>query len=165
MSVQKYRLQPVFDMKEKKKKDAEKALAETRKELLKQQKLLSDREQEWRNAIEKRQTYTAEFLAKMEKGMEQVRISQGKAYIEVLKQNIELAKKKVEEQKKVVHQWEKKVEAAVAKVMETTKDWKVIEKHKENWLETAKRESEMKEDKEQEEVAQSLYEQVRRRQS
>src|SRR3972149_163721 len=130
MSLPKYRLQPVLDSKEKKKKDAEQALAEARKELTKQQQILQERENDVLNAVETKQQFTTQFMEKMDQGMELPKITQGKAYIEVLKQNIVTAKKKVEDQKKVVVLSEKKVEAAIGKLTETTKEMKVIEKHK-----------------------------------
>ena len=165
MSLPKYRLQPVLDSKEKKKKDAEQALAEARKELAKQQQLLQERENDVLKAVETKQEFTAQFMEKMDQGMDLPKITQGKAYIEVLKQKIVTAKKKVEDQKKVVALSEKKVETAIGKLTETTKEMKVIEKHKENWIDTEKRELEAKEEKEQEEVAQNIYQQSRRRHS
>ena len=163
MNLPRYRLQPVLDSKEKKKKDAEKALAETRAELERQKNILRDREEDVLKAIKRKDDYSTDLMRKMDGGMESGKITDGKSYLEVLKRSIEIARKKADDQKKVVHQWEQKVEAALLKVMETTKEMKVIEKHKENWTETEKREIEMKEEKEQDEVAQNLYEQSRKR--
>jgi flagellar export protein FliJ len=165
MSPAKYRLQPVFDKKEKLKKDAEKALADTRAGLVKQEEILQQKEEAVKQAIKKKEDYSADLTAKMDKGMEMSKITAAKAYLEVLKQNIETAKKKVEEQKAVVREWEKKVEVALEKVTEATKEMKVIEKHKENWVAAVKKEEEEKEDKENEEVAQNLYEMNRRQRS
>ncbi len=163
MSLAKYRLQPVLDSKEKKKKDAEKALAETRTELERQKKILQEREEEVVKAIKRKDDYSADLMKKMDSGLESGKITDGKAYLEVLKRSIEIARKKADDQKKVVQQWEEKVEAALVKVMEATKEMKVIEKHKGNWVEAAKKEIEIKEEKEQDEVAQNIYEQSRRR--
>ncbi len=163
MSLTKYRLQPVLDSKEKKKKDAEKALAKTRAELERQKNILQEREEEVVKAVQRKDDYSADLMKKMERGLESGKITDGKMYLEVLKRNIEAARKRVEDQKKVVQQWEQKVEAALVKVMEATKEMKVIEKHKENWVEAEKKVIEIKEEKEQEEVAQNLYEQARKR--
>lgn len=165
MSAQKYRLQPVLDKREKKKKDAEKILADARAEVERQKQILKQREEDIEKAIQKKDKYTVDLRTKMDAGMETGKITAGKAYIEVLKQNVVTAQKKAEEQKKVVESAEKKVQAAVAGVAEATKEMKVIEKHKENWQDTERREAEEKEDKEQEEVAQSMYQQHRKRQS
>ncbi len=162
MSLPKYRLQPVLDKKERSKKDAEKALADTRAGLAKQEEILRQREQDVQKAIQKKELYASDLAAKMDNGMEMNKITAAKAYLEVLKQNIETAKRKVSEQKKVVNEWELKVEAALQKVTEATKEMKVIEKHKENWAAAVKKEIEEKEDKENEEVAQNLYEMNRR---
>jgi len=162
MSPAKYRLQPVFDKKEKIKKDTEKALADTRAGLVKQQEILQQKEEAVKQAIKKKDDYSADLTSKMDKGMEMSKITAAKAYLEVLKQNIETAKKRVEEQKAVVREWEKKVEVALQNVTEATKELKVIEKHKENWVASVKKEEEEKEDKENEEVAQNLYEMNRR---
>lgn len=162
MSAQKYRLQPVLDKKEKLKKDAEKALADTRAGLAKQQDILKQKEEDVQKAIRKRDEYTEKLVAKMDKGMEMRDITAAKAYQEVLKNNVVTAEKKVEDQKKVVAEWEQKVEAAVARVTEATKEMKVIEKHKENWQTAVKKEIEEKEEKEQEEVAQNLYQMNRK---
>ncbi len=163
MSLPKYRLQPVLDSKEKKKKDAEKALGDVRKELARQEKILQDREEDVKKAAQRKEQYTAEFNAKIDRGMETGKISDGRAFIDVLKKNIEIAKKKVEDQKKVVDEWKQKEQEALMRLTEATKEMNIIEKHKENWVQTEKRELEIKEDKEQEEVAQNLYEQSRRR--
>lgn len=164
MSAQKYRLQPVLDKREKKKKDAEKILADARAEVERQKQILKQREEDIEKAIQKKDKYTADLRTKMDAGMETGKITAGKAYIEVLKQNIVTAQKKAEEQKKVVESAEQKVQVAVAGVAEATKEMKVIEKHKENWQDAERKEAEEKEDKEQEEVAQSMYQQ-RKRQS
>jgi len=163
MSLPKYRLQPVLDSKEKRKNEAEKALAETRAELERQRNLLRTREEEVTRAIKKKDDTSADLMKKMDRGMESEKITEGRAFIDVLKRNIEIARKKADNQKKVVHQWEQKVEAALMKVTEATKEMKVIEKHKENWTEAEKKEIEIKEEKEQEEVAQNMYEQSRKR--
>lgn len=161
----KYRLQPVLDKREKKKKDAEKVLADARAQLEKQNAILKQREEDVVKAVEKKDQYTKDLMAKMQAGMETGKITAGKMYIEVLKQNIVVAQKKVEDQKKVVQSCEQKVQAAVTQLTEATKEMKVIEKHKENWQEGVKREIEEKEDREQEEVAQTLYEQHRKQRS
>lgn len=163
MSVPKYRLQPVLDSKEKKKQDAEKLLADARSELARQQDILKQREQDVARAMEKKEMFSSDFMKKMEGGMDTSKIAQGKAYLEVLKQNIVTAKKRVEEQAKVVQGCEQKVQNAVLKLTEATKEMKVIEKHKENWAEAVKKDVEFKEEKEQEEIAQNLYEQFRRK--
>jgi hypothetical protein len=162
MSLPRYRLQPVLDSKEKRKKEAEKNLGEVRKELARQEQILQEKEAAVVQATQKKDQYTADFQTKLSTGMETGKITAAKAYIEVLKKNIELAKKKVEEQKKVIEEWKKKEHEALLRVTETTKEMKVIEKHKENWAESVKKEIEFKEDQEQEEVAQNLYEQFRR---
>ncbi len=163
MSLPKYRLQPVLDSKEKRKNEAEKALSDTRAELERQRNLLRAREEEVTRAIKKKDDTSADLMKKMNRGMESGKITEGRAFIDVLKRNIEIARKKADDQKKVVQQWEQKVEAALMKVTEATKEMKVIEKHKENWTEAEKKEIEIKEEKEQEEVAQNMYEQSRRR--
>lgn len=161
----KYRLQPVLDKREKKKKDAEKALADARASLEKQNAILKQREEDVVKAVEKKDQYSKDFMTKMQAGMETGKISAGKAYLEVLKQNIVMAQKKVEDQKKVVQGCEQKLQAAVTQLTEATKEMKVIEKHKENWQDGLKREIQEKEDREQEEVAQTLYEQHRKQRS
>lgn len=163
MKLAKYRLQPVLDSKERKKKDAEKALAETRTELERQKNILRDREEEVVKTIKKKDDYSADLMKKMEGGLESGKITDGKMYLEVLKRNVETARKKVEDQKKAVQQWEQKVEAALVKVMEATKEMKVIEKHKENWVEAEKKEIEIREEKEQDEIGQNLYQQSGKR--
>ncbi|HET6266714.1 MAG TPA: hypothetical protein VFG11_03280 [Acidobacteriota bacterium] len=162
MPLPKYRLQPVLDKREKKKKDAEKALADARAEVAKQQEILRKREEDVVKAIHKKDQYSADFMTKMQAGMETLKITTGKAYLEVLKQAIVTAKNKVEEQKKIVAEKEKKEKDAMSAVTEATKEMKVIEKHKENWADQLVKEQEYKEEKEQEEVAQNLYEQSRR---
>jgi flagellar export protein FliJ len=163
LSSQKYRLQPVLDKREKKKKDAEKILADARAEVERQKQILKQREEDIEKAVQKKDKYTADLRTKMDAGMETGKITAGKAFIEVLKQNIVTAQEKAEEQRKVVESAEQKVQAAVAGVAEATKEMKVIEKHKENWQDVVRKEIEEKEDKEQEEVAQSMYEQHRKR--
>lgn len=162
MPLPKYRLQPVLDKREKKKKDAEKALADARAELAKQQEVLRQREEDVVKATQKKEQYSADLMTKMQAGMETGKITSGKAYLEVLKQAIVTAKKKVEDQKKVVAEKEKKEKDAMLAVTDATKEMKVIEKHRENWADQLHKEEEYKEDQEQEEVAQNIYEQSRR---
>jgi YscO-like protein len=162
MTLPRYRLQPVLDSKEKRKKETEKHLAEVRKEVARQEKILQEKEAAVVQAVQKKDQYVADFQTKLNAGMETGKITAAKAYIELLKKNIELAKKKVEEQKKVIEEWKNKEQEALHQVTEATKEMKVIEKHKENWSDSVKKEIEFNEEKEQEEVAQNLYEQFRR---
>jgi flagellar export protein FliJ len=158
MTLPKYRLQPVLDKRQKIKEDAEKALGAAQKELDAEKK----KEQECAEAVENAKRAKEEFKAEMNRKMltenlEINKITMLKNYVKSLEYLIEQAKEKLEQQKVRVKQAEKVVDQKRGELLEATKEFQAIEKHKEKWAEAIKKEMEEAEQKEQEEIGNVLY--------
>ena len=158
MTVPKYRLQPVLDKRQKIKEAAEKALGAAQKELDAEKK----KEQECADAVENAKRAKEEFKVEMNRKMlnenlEINKITMLKNYVKSLEYAIEQAKEKLEQQKVRVKQAEKVVEQKRGELLEATKEFQAIEKHKEKWAEAIKKEMEEAEQKEQEEIGNVLY--------
>jgi|SRR3990172_7777731 len=164
MKLPPYRLQIVLDKRLKAKEDAEKVLAESQKALEAEKK----KEQQCVEAVEqakqKKEDFKAEMNRKiMEENLEVEKIKMLKNYLKSLDFEIKRAEERLEEQKLQVQKAEQVVEQKRQVLVEATKEHQAIEKHKEKWVQTIKKEIEEAEAKEQEEVGNVLYLQRQRK--
>lgn len=163
MKLPPYRLQPVLDKRAKIKEEAEKALGAAQKALEAEQQ----KEAECVEAIEKikrtKETARAEMNKKMLAGELGVSgIQQHKNYLKSLDFEIKQAEERLEQQKARVKRAEAVVQEKRDALVEATKEYQAIEKHKEKWIEQVKKEIEEKEANEQEEIGNVLYLQRRK---
>lgn len=158
MSMPKYRLQPILDKRQKVKEDAEKALGEAQKALDAERQKEEERAQDVERAKKRKEDEKVEMNKKMLAGeMDVAAIRRGKDFLKSLDFEIEKAQERLEEQKQNVRRAEKFVEQRRNELVEATKEFQAIEKHKEKWIATVKKEMEAAEQNEQEEIGNVLF--------
>ena len=154
----KYRLQIVLDKRQKAKEDAEKALVEAQKALEAEKQKELQCIQFVEDAKQKKEDAKAELNNKMLEGKLSIeKIRMGKDHLKSLDFEIKKAQQKLEEQRQMVAQAEAFLQQRRAELVEKTKDFQAIEKHKEKWAENLKKEMENAEQNEQEEIGNVLF--------
>lgn len=156
--AQKYRLQIILDKRQKLKEDAEKLLADAQKELEGERTKEKECVQAVEDAKQKKENAKIELNQKIMEGklsIEKVRM--GKDHLKSLDFEIKKAQEKLEQQRERVKEAEAFVEQRRSELVEKTKDYQAIEKHKEKWVQNVKREIETAEQNEQEEVGNVLF--------
>lgn len=153
-----YRLATLMTLRERKKEEAEHALAAELGALAKQQKRLDEMRQELIAMEDRRQALRREYMEKAMRGQtganEAVRHN---AYVEHLKDVEKQHKEAIADQADVVAEHERLVQAARDVLVVATQELKALEKHREKWLEEVKKEREAKEETEMDEMAQTIY--------
>lgn len=153
-----YRLQALFDIREKAKKEAEEAYAEKKKAVAEQEKILDEMKQTLREMIQKREEKKAEYAEKMRSG--QLNITQIQAndrHIERLKHEEQAYQVEIQRQEERVREAEAEAEKAMEAMLKATQEFKALEKHKEKWLKQVRREQMLKEEDAAEDIAQAQY--------
>jgi flagellar export protein FliJ len=158
MSGPKYRLQLILDKRQKEKEDAEKALGEAQKALEEERKIEKQKELEVEQAKQRKEDSKKELNQKMLEGLLDInKIRQGKDFIKSLDIEIEKAKERLVQQQQKVKLAENFLEQKRAELIEATTQFQAMEKHKEKWLEKIKKEAELAEQNEQEEIGNVLF--------
>lgn len=165
MSLKKYRLQPVLDKRQKIKEDAEKALGVAQKKLEEEKKKEEECVLVIQQIKQRKEDSKAEMNRKMmEAAIEIEKVRTHKDYLKSLDYEIKKAEEKLEDQKKRVKAAEQVVAQKREDLLEATKEFQAIEKHKENWATALKKQMEEAEQNEAEEIGQVLYLQRKRAQ-
>lgn len=153
-----YRLQVVFEMREKKKKDAEEIYAEKKKIVIVEQKKLDEMREKLKEMVQLRQDKRAEYAERTRRGEYTIQQIQGNdRHIERLKQNEAAFQVEIDRQGERVAEAERVAQEAMQDVIRATQDFKALEKHKEKWLQQIKREQMIKEEMAAEDIAQAQY--------
>ncbi|MFO0727437.1 MAG: flagellar FliJ family protein [Myxococcota bacterium] len=153
-----YRLQALYDIKERNEKDAKDAFGAAQQALREQQKLQKDMEDELKRMIEDRHRRREEYSQKLASGEMKV-TDQSSAYrfIERLKEKEKEQEFKIEAQKENVRNAEKEVKRAQDALIVATQELKALQKHKEKWLADWKKEMAAKEEDNLDEIGQVIF--------
>lgn len=153
-----YRLQVLFEMREKAKVEAEELYAEKKKLVVVEQKKLDDMKQTLKDMIQKRADRKAEYAERTRRGEYTVnQIQANDRHIDKMKQQEAAYQVEIDRQQERVVEAERVAEEAMALVVKATQDFKALEKHKEKWAKQVKRELMMKEEDAVEDIAQAQY--------
>lgn len=145
---EKYRLQPLLDVRLRNKRKSEIELAKSVAALKEEQKRLEKLEQDKREILEKIEK-TRQEMTKM-LGMGESRVSETHGHLNFIKRLKEDEKKKdeeIEEQKEAIKRAEERVAQAKRDYIDACKEVKIMEKHKELWKKKLKQELEKSEAK------------------
>jgi type III secretion system (T3SS) protein YscO len=154
----KYRLQIVLDKRQKIKEDAEKNLAEAQQAVIAEQKKEQECVDEVEKAKQRKEDEKKELNKKTMEGLLSIeKIKMGKEFLKTLDFEIKKAQDKLEQQRLKVQEAKDFVEKRRAELVEATKEFQAIEKHKQKWHEQLKKEMEAKEQEEQEEIGNVLF--------
>lgn len=157
MSIEKYNLQRLLEMRARARDEAARFLAEYRRQLSLAEAELTKRKQ----AVEecrRRQTEMLDALTgKSAGGIKSNEIVRFRLFLKDLREReIELVKS-VEDQQATIAREEKKVEKALGELTDAAKELKVIEKHRENWRSDIKKDAERREQKSNDETGAILH--------
>jgi flagellar export protein FliJ len=153
-----YRLQALYDLREKAKEEAEEHYAEKRRAVAEQEKILDDMKQQLRDMAAAREARKHEYAEKMRSGELNVnQINANDRHIEKLKQEEQAFQVEIQRQGERVREAEAEAEEAMQAMLAATQELKALEKHKEKWLKQVKREQMLKEEDAADDIAQAQY--------
>lgn len=153
-----YRMQALFEIREKAKEDAEEFYAEKKKAVAQEQKKLDDMKQQLRDMAAFRENKKAEYVEKMRAGELNIQqIQANDRHIDKLKQEEQAFLVEIQRQAERVNDAQKEADEAMEAMLKATQDFKALEKHKEKWLKQVKRELMLKEEDAAEDIAQAQY--------
>jgi YscO-like protein len=153
-----YRLQVVFEMREKKKKETEEIYAEKKKLVIIEQKKLDEMKEKLKEMVQLRHDRKAEYAERTRRGEYTIQQIQGNdRHVERLKQQEAAFQVEIDRQGERLAEAERVAQDAMQDVVKATQDFKALEKHKEKWLKQIKREQMLKEEMASEDIAQAQY--------
>lgn len=153
-----YRLQTLLQLRERKKEDAERYLAQCLNALRAEQDRLREMEEELERMVAKREAKIREYSEKAMRGELDARgVTSANVYVERLKEQEEAQKNAIEGQKAVVAQKEEDVRGARSDLTVAMQELKALEKHREKWEEQLKKEELARQEAAMDEVAQTIF--------
>lgn len=152
-----YPLEKVLDIKKRRVEEQERVVAQKRRELAQEEEKLRRCEEERDKVVRHRQDKLNQMRDEMDNGTTSDKIIQMKAYIKVVDERIVAEQKKVADQKGRVKVAEKNLEDALAVLRQKRQEVDKLASHKVDWMKQKKREVQFAEEKEMEEVGQTLY--------
>lgn len=161
----KYRLQPVVDVRDRAKKEAARIVAVRREQLANAEAQLRRCEQAVEDCRAQQAEVRARMLDEATLGTEVRRMVEYRTHLKDLNNKEKELIAEVERQHIVVKRAEAELENALAVLVESSKELKVIEKHREQWRERERQQTEKREQKLNDEIGAILYERSERRSS
>ena len=160
----KYRLQALLEIRERAEEEAKEHFARAQQRLRQEEQTLKQFEDELEQMIEDRHRRRQEYANKLASGEMKI-TDQSAAYrfIDRLKEREAEQKGKIDGQREMVYEAEKALKRAQDELVAATQDLKALVKHKENWEKKLKKERQMKEEDNLDEIAQTIYQQRQRR--
>lgn len=152
-----YPLTQVLQVKQRRVEDAEKIVKEKQQALEKEQQILAQKEAERDKVKKHHQDKLEQMREDMDHGTTSPKIQQMKAYLKVVKEKLAAEEKKVADQKKQVEAAEKNLEEARRVLKERRQEVDKFLSHKKDWLKEMRREQEIIEGREQDELGSTMY--------
>lgn len=147
-----YPLKQVLEIKKKRVEDAEKVLAEKRELLKQEEEKLKAKEKERDKVLEHHNDKLKQMREEMDKGTTSPKILQMKVYLVVVKDKLKIEEKKVSEQKEQVKRAEQAVEDAILHLKLKRQEVDKLQTHKVDWEKEMRKEEEIIEGREQDEI-------------
>lgn len=158
-----YPLEKVLEIKKRRVDEQEKVVAQKRQELEKEQEKLRQCEAERDKVVRHRLDKLNQLRDEMDRGTTSDKIIQMKAYLKVVDERVKTEEKKVAEQKERVKAAEKNLEDAKEVLRQKRQEVDKLVSHRIDWMKQKKREIQFEEEKEMEEVGQTLFTTHKRR--
>jgi hypothetical protein len=153
-----YRLQVLFEMREKAKDQAEEVYAEKKKLVVVEQKKLAEMKDELKAMVQRRQDRKADYAERTRRGEYTInQIQANDRHIEKMKQQEAAYQVEIDRQQERVVEAERVADEAMQLLVKATQEFKALEKHKEKWQKQVRRELMMKEEETVEDIAQAQY--------
>jgi len=158
-----YRLQVLYDIKERAEKDAKDKWAAAQAEQREQERLLEEYKNELQRMIEDRKRRREDYSLKLASGeMKITDQSSANRYIERLKEKEKEQEAKIESQRENVRHAEKACLKAREEYLNASMELKALQKHKEKWMVEWKKERAAKEEDNLDEIGQVIFTQKQR---
>lgn len=157
VAKQKYRLQPVLDVRGKAKQAAASLVATRREQLAAAEEELSRRNKALAECRRLQATAQERMLADFERGVDAHILVTHRTHLADLRRTEQERLTKVEEQQRAVVRAEAEVENALTALIEASKEVQVIEKHRETWRQRTVREEQLREQKIGDEIGAVTY--------
>lgn len=152
-----YPLGQIIQVKQRRVEDAEKVVREKQLTLEKEQETLKQKEAERDKAKKHYDDKLRQMREEMDHGTTSPKIQQMKAYLKVVKERVAVEEKKVNEQKKVVETAQKNLEAAKVDLQIKRQEVDKLLSHKHDWLKEMRKEQEIIEGREQDELGSVIH--------
>lgn len=160
-----YPLKQVIEVKQKRVEDAEKVVKEKKAALEKEQQKLAEREAERDKVKEHKQEKLKQLRDTMDQGTTSPKIQQMKIYLKIVDEKLVVEEKKVKDQKEQVATAERNLEQAKLDLQHKRQEVDKLLTHQKDWEKEKRRELEIIEGREQDELGSVIYTANQRRQS
>ncbi len=153
-----YKLQTLFNMRERTKKEKEDAYAQEQKKVAAEEGKLKTMQETLEKMKTTRDEKRMEYANAMQKEMLTIeKIAVNNRHLDMLVQKEAAYEIEINKQLSVVEQVKKIAKEALEKMLTATQEFKALEKHREQWLKEVKKEIEKKEDEAVDEISQAQY--------
>ncbi len=152
-----YPLEEVLSVKKRRVEDAERVVAEKEEILRKEQAILKERE-EARDKVRNHYIDKMDQLRKtMDEGSTSPKIQQMKYYLKTVDEKLVVEEKKVSDQQEQVELAQKNVDIARADLKQRRLEVDKLQTHKKDWIKEMRREMQIAEDAELDEIGNIIY--------
>ncbi len=153
-----YPLKQVLEIKHRRVEDAEKVVKEKQLLLKKEEEKLAEREAERDKVLHHRQDKLMQLRQELDGiGTTSPKIQQMKVYLKVVQEKLLVEEKKVKDQKEQVEVAKQNVEIAKRELERKRKEVDKMQSHKKDWEHEMKKEQEIIEGREQDELGSTMY--------
>jgi hypothetical protein len=153
-----YRLQVLFEMRERAKTEAEEFYAEKKRIVIAEQKKHDEMKEKLKQMVQLRQDKKTEYAERTRRGEYTVQqIQQNDRHIDKLKQQEAAYQVEIDRQGERVREAERSAAEAMEALVRATQDYKALEKHKDKWIKQVRKEQLLKEELAAEDIAQAQY--------
>ncbi len=156
VSKNKYRLQSVLGVRERAKQAAARVVALRREQVAEAERELARRAGELSRCRARQREARESMFGEARGGAEARRMVEHRTHLADLREQAETRAATVEEQRAVVARAERELDTALDALAEAAKEFRVIEKHRENWRESERTAERRREQKISDEVASLL---------
>lgn len=160
-----YPLKQVLEVKQKRVEEAEKAVKEKLAALEKEKEKLAQREADRDKAIKHHTAKLMQLRSELDQGTTSDKILQMKAYLKVAKERVKIEEKKVKEQQDQVDIAAKNLQNAQNELRLRRQEVDKLETHRKDWFKQVRREEEVIEGREQDEIGTIIFSAKQRQQN
>jgi len=157
MTLPIYPLAQVLQVKERRVEDAEKVVKEKQQAVEKEKQVLAQKEAERNKVKEHYAAKLKQMRAEMDEGTTSPKIQQMKVYLKIVKEKLAGEEKKVQEQVKQVEVAEKNLEAARQELKLKRQEVDKFIEHRKDWTKEMRKEQEVIEGREQDELGSVIF--------
>ena len=157
MPKNKYKLQPVLDVRDRAKQEAMRRVAQRRAQLAEAEAELARRERALEECRAQQAEARAKMLNEMEPGAEAGHLVTHRTHLADLRNTEGELLSSVEQQHAAVARAEGELETALAALVEASKEVRAIEKHREDWGQRVRRTEQRREQKLSDEIGSILH--------